>query len=62
MRVKLDGFLSREFAGDLAPPMDLGLAPAAEYVSAKVDIVDARPLQPAPRPKPSFLANTVSSF
>jgi hypothetical protein len=45
MRVKLDGFLSREFIGDLAPPMDLGLAPAAEYVSEQVEILDARPLQ-----------------
>jgi hypothetical protein len=45
VRVELDGFLSPNFAGDLAPAMDLGLAPAAEYVSEQVDIRDARPLQ-----------------
>src|SRR5919106_3213217 len=45
MDVELDGFLSRDFAGGMAPPMDLGLAAAAEYVSAQVDMLDARPVQ-----------------
>lgn len=45
MRAELDGFLSRDFAGDMAPPMDLGLAAAAEYLSQQVEIFDARPVQ-----------------
>lgn len=45
MRAQLSGFLSHNFTGEVAPPMDLGLAPAAEYESAEVDVEDARPMQ-----------------
>lgn len=56
MRVKLDGFLSRDFAGEMAPPMDLGLAPGEDYVSEEVDIVDARPLQGCAASEAEFFA------
>jgi hypothetical protein len=56
MYAELDGFLSRDFAGDMAPPMDLGLAAAAEYVSEQVDIVDARPVQARAVPETEFFA------
>jgi hypothetical protein len=45
IRAELSGFLSRDFPAGMAPPMDLGLAPAAAYYSREVDIEDARPLQ-----------------
>jgi hypothetical protein len=45
MRAELDGFLSRDFDDSLAPPMDLGLAAPAEYLSEEVEIRDARPLE-----------------
>ena len=45
MRAELSGFLSRDFVGDVAPPMDLGLAPAAEYETHEVEIADGRALQ-----------------
>jgi hypothetical protein len=56
VRAQLRGFLSRDFAGDLAPPMDLGLAPAAEYESAEVEIEDARPMQVRAASEAEFFA------
>lgn len=45
MRAELSGFLSRDFTGEVAPPMDLGLAPAAEYEAHQVEMNDGRALQ-----------------
>ncbi len=56
MYVELDGFLSRDFRGEMAPPMDLGLAAAAEYVSEQVDIIDARPVQARADSETDFFA------
>ena len=56
MHIELDGFLSPDFAGDIAPAMDLGLAPAPEYVSADVDIRDARAAQAGAASEADFFA------
>jgi hypothetical protein len=45
VRAELSGFLSRDFTGEVAPPMDLGLAPAAEYEAHQVEMNDGRALQ-----------------
>lgn len=54
MRAELNGFLSRNFAGPIAPPMDLGLAPAEAYVAEQVDVADARPMQHGKAPHDVF--------
>lgn len=56
MRVELEGFLSRDFTGQIAPPMDLGLAPPAEYVSEEVEMRNARPLQATAASEADFFA------
>lgn len=56
MRVKLDGFLSRDFDDTVAPPMDLGLAAAAEYLSEEVEMRNARPLQAEAASEADFFA------
>lgn len=56
IRVELDGFLTPDFTGEMAPVMDLGLAPAAEYVSEQVDIRDARALQSGTASEADFFA------
>jgi len=55
-RTELDGFLSGDFADDVAPPMDLGLAAASDYVSKQVEIVDARPMQARAASEAEFFA------
>lgn len=57
MRAELNGFLSPDFAGDVAPPMDLGLAPAAEYESRQVEIENARPSQARSTSEAGFFAS-----
>jgi hypothetical protein len=56
MRVQLNGFLSHDFDDKVAPPMDLGLAAAAEYRSEEVEMRDARPLQAAATSEADFFA------
>lgn len=56
MRVQLNGFLSPDFDGEVAPAMDLGLAAPAEYVSEEVEMRDARPLQAGASSEAEFFA------
>ena len=57
MRAELGGFLSRHFTGDVAPPMDLGLAPAAEYEAHTVEMNDGRALQADSASEAAFFAD-----
>ena len=56
MRVQLNGFLSPDFDGEVAPPMDLGLAAPVEYVSEEVEMRDARPFQAGASSEAEFFA------
>src|SRR6476620_5052109 len=56
MRVQLNGFLSPDFDGEVAPPMDLGLEAPVEYVSEQVEMRDARPLQAGAPSEAEFFA------
>jgi len=53
----LSGFLSHSFTGEVAPPMDLGLDPAAEYETHKVDIADGRAVQAGDGSAAEFFAD-----
>jgi len=57
VQAELCGFLSSDFYGDWAPPMDLGRAPTVEYGARHaVQIADARRLQSSSPSEENFFA------